>query len=170
MGIILIKRQRKRLLAIFSFFICAGCSSPVPRQWELYEISSTCPSFYAGKLVLKPDSDSRIEIEVSRNRFGTEVYLNLLFSKAIPCNDNPHQTEVYFTIEGQETRKIFPFILEGSQRLVLSKEDGEYLIQTLLEGNFSTIQIGRTITSLTPLSFDSLYEQLLTILIETENL
>jgi hypothetical protein len=162
--IIKIKKWKGLSLAL-CFAILCGCSlSPPTRQWEIHEIASECPSFYSGKMVLKQDSEfSRIEVEISRNRFGIQLYLNLFCTRAFPCEEDSKKTEIYFLAEEGDEKVFFATILEGEQRLLLSLKDSAAIIQTLVDGRTSVIQIGRITTTLIPDTFAPLYQQLLAL-------
>lgn len=154
------------VLALCIFF-CCGCSSPACRQWELQEILTKRPCFNGGRLILGPDSNiSQLEMELIRNRSGIRFYINLLFLQALPLKEDPCLTKVEIIFENQEPWIIYPYLLEGGQRLMLPQAISEQLIQALTEDRPFTVKIGRSQLTAIPDNFLAAYEKLLAIPID----
>ncbi len=100
-----------------------------------------------------------------RTSSGTRLYLNILFLKAPPCKEDPSRTKIEVIFE-DSTRPIYPFILQGGQRLLIDGEDANLLIQTLLDGNSFTIKIGRHELAIIPDRFEASYDELMSLPIE----
>lgn len=139
-----------------------GCSAPTCREWEIQDSLTDIPYFNSGRLILEPDSNySRLELELVRSKSGIRLYLNLLFLKALPSHENPHQTEITILFSQKEPWIVFPYVLRGGQRLLLPGEVSDCLIEALLNGESFIIEIGRSSIKVIPDNFSSAYEELL---------
>lgn len=157
--------------AFLALCLCclSACSSSSCYQWEIQEILTKTPCFNAGRLILAPDSDcSFLEFEVTRNRSGIRCYLNLLFLQAPPLSDDSSRTRIEILYEGQEPWIVYPYLLNGGQRLLLLGEDADQLIQALLDDLSFTIKIGRANLQVVSTNFEAVYSRLLALDIEED--
>ena len=161
---------QRAFLALCLIFLL-GCSASTCRQWEVQEIITQIPHFNGGRLILGPDSDySYLELELIRNRSGIRFYINLLFLKAPPWQDDPTRTSMEIIFEEQEPWIIYPYLLEGRQRLLLPGDNADVLIQAMLENKSFILKMGRSQISVVPDNFFVAYERLLAIPIEEDDL
>lgn len=152
---------------ILFFLILTGCSNQTPHQWEIDKILTKTPCFNGGRLILGPDSDcSHLEIELIRNTSGIRMYVNLLFLRAPSWPEDPTRTTLTIQFEEQEPWIIHPYLLEGGQRMLLSEDIADFLIQSLCDGHSFNIQIGRSQIHVVPNQFIKLYKELLELLVE----
>jgi hypothetical protein len=144
-----------------------SCSTPACRQWEFEEIMTKIPNFNGGRLLLGPDSDlSHLELALLRNSSGIRLYLNLLFLQARPLTEDPSRTSLSIIFEDQNTWTIYPYLLEGGQRVLIPGEIADVLIQSLLDEHGFTIQMGRCQIGIVPTNFLKAYQSLLELQIE----
>ncbi len=115
------------------------------RQWE-FQANPICKNLYSGvKIYLNAESEyDYLEAEIIRSSSGTNFYVNLLFMQALPHLKDPLRTklDIYFE-DSQTSLTIYPLILQGGQRLLLSEEDGCFLIDELLQGRSFKIKLSR---------------------------
>lgn len=158
---------QKVLLSTFCLIVPTSCSTTYCRQWEIQEIITHTPCFNGGRLLLNPDSSSSpVELELVRNSSGIRFYINLLFLQALPWKEDPSRSCITIQFEGQEPWSVYPYLLEGGQRLILPADVADILIQALVDEIFFTIQIGHKQTSVVPTNFIKAYKQLLDLSIE----
>lgn len=159
---------QRAILALCLIFLI-GCSSPSCHQWELQEIITHIPCFNGGRLILGAGlNDSNLELELVRNRSGIRFYLDLLFLQAAPWSDDPTRTRIEVIFEEQEPWVVYPYLLEGGQRLLLPGDLADVLVQALLDGYEFRIQIGRSHVQVIPENFSAAYANLLSIPIEED--
>lgn len=157
--------------ALLALCLCclSACSSTSCHQWEIQEILTKTSCFNAGRLILAPDSDcSFLEFEITRNRSGIRCYLNLLFLQASPFPDDPNRTRIEILFEDQEPRLVYPYLLNGGQRLLLPGDSADVLIQALLDDLPFTIKIGRANLQVVSTNFEAVYSRLLALDIEED--
>ncbi len=141
-----------------------GCSSPKSRQWEIQEIITQSPCFNAVKLILGPDSNySYLELELTRTLSGIRFYINLLFLEALPLKEDCTRTSIVIQFEDQNSWTIYPYLLQGGQRLLLPTDIANQLIDALLDERMFTIQVGRNVIEVTPNHFKEHYTRLLNL-------
>lgn len=152
----------QRALPALCLTALIGCSSSHPRQWEIQEILTKRPCFNGGKAILSPDSEcSHLELELIRNSSGLRFYINLLYLQAPPWTEDPARTCITIQFEGQEPWIVHPYLLEGGQRLLLEGDVADFLIQTLVNEQDFTIQIGRNQIQVTSANFTKTHQRLL---------
>ncbi len=155
----------QRIAILCACFHLTSCSTPC-RQWQCQKIVACSPRFNSARLFLPPDCENpRLDIEMIRTSSGTRLYLNILFLKAPPCKEDPSRTTIEILFEN-DTRLMYPTILQGGQRLLLDGQDANLLIQTLLDGNAFTIKIGRHELTIVPDQFEIKYDELMSLPIE----
>lgn len=160
----------QRALVALCIFFCSGCSTPACRQWELQEILTKRPCFNGGRLILGPDSNvSQLEMELIRNPSGIRFYITLLCLEALPLKEDPSLTKVEIVFENEESLTIYPYLLEGGQRLLLPPAVAEQLIQALTDDRSFIVRIGRSQLTAIPDNFSTGYEKLLAIPIEEQS-
>lgn len=161
----LILGQRAILLALCLIILSACSSSAACRAWEIQTNITNCSVFNSGRLFLAPESDhSHLEVEIVRSSSGLRLYINILFLRALPCPEDPSFTKVEISFEGvEEPWVIYSYLLQGGQRLLVQQEDASRLINTLLEGGYFKINIGRFDTLIISDSFQEAYQKLLKI-------
>jgi hypothetical protein len=158
---------QRALLALCLLLLLLGCSTPTCREWEIQEIVTQTPSFNGGRLILGPDSDySHLELELVRSSSGIRFYINLLFLQALPWQDDPTRTCISILFADQEPWIVYPYLLEGSQRLLLPGDVADILVQSLIDDLSFIIQIGRSQISVVPTNFIKAYQRLLDLSIE----
>jgi hypothetical protein len=157
----------QRAMLALCLAIPTACSRPACRQWEIEEIVTQNPCFNGGRLILSPDSDySHVELELIRNASGIRFYINLLFLHAMPWNVDHTRTCVTIQIENQDPWTVYPYLLEGGQRLLLPSNVADILVQHLLDNQSFTIQIGHNQTNVLSHNFLKVYRQLLDLSID----
>lgn len=166
MGIFLLTRRALMALCMVLF---NSCTSPACRQWELQEIITKRPCFNGGRLILGPDSNtSHLELELIRNRSGIRFYITLLLLQAPPLKEDPCLTKVDIIFENQQPWIIYPYLLEGGQRLLLPSAISDQLIQALIDELPFIVKIGRSQLNAIPDNFVQSYEKLLSLPIEED--
>lgn len=158
---------KRALLALCLIFLWS-CSTPTCRQWEIQEIVTKRPCFNGGRLLLEPDSNlSTMELELVRNRSGVRFYINLLLLQAPSCKEDSTCARVEVLFENQEPWLIYPYLLEGGQRLLIPDEVAKQLIQALSDQCSFTLKIGRSQIRVIPDNFLPAYEKLMAIPVES---
>lgn len=154
----------QRAIPALCLIILCSCSAPKCREWEIQENLTQVPTFNAGRLILTPDTNySHLELELVRNSSGLRFYLNLLLMEAHPMREDPTRTKAEILSENDEPELIYPYLLEGGQRLMLPGDSADTLIQRLLEDNSFIIKIGRSQITVIPDNFSKTYEKLLSL-------
>lgn len=162
-------RLSQRALLALCLMLCFSCSSPIIREWEIQENVTQSSRYNSGRLLLCPDTDfSYLELEILRDSSGIRFFINLLFMVAPPLADDTTRTSVEILFDQYDPWTIYPFLLEGGQRLLLSGESADILIKALLEEESFTIQVGRNKINVIPNNFQTTYSQLLAIPIEED--
>ena len=153
------------IFTLCSLFFLEGCSSPTCRQWALQSITVTCPSFNGGRLLLESDAaHPYFQLELVRNLSGLRLYLNLLLYHAQPCNEDPQRTAVNVVFEGEEEPwKVYPYLMEGGQKLLFPGDVADYLIQKLLNDEDFVLEMGHQRFEVVSEKFISLYQNLLSL-------
>jgi hypothetical protein len=172
--LVFLKQRAMCALCLFSRnFLClfllllSSCSTSACRQWEIQEIGSKIPCFNGGRLILEPDSDySHLELEIIRNSSGIRFYINLLFLQASPWPKDPSRTCLTIQFSDQEPWMVYPYLLEGGQRLLLPRDVADILVQSILDENAFTLQLGRSQISVVSTNFMKSYQRLLVLPIE----
>ena len=154
----------QRAFPALCLIILCSCATPKCREWEIQENLTQVTSFNAGRLILTPDTNySHLELELVRNNSGLRFYLNLLLMEALPWREDPTRTKAEILSENGEPELIYPYLLEGGQRLMFPGDAADALIQRLLEGNSFIIKIGRNQITVIPDNFSKAYEKLLSL-------
>lgn len=96
------------------------------------------------------------------------MYVNLLSFQVKPCQEDPTLTAIKIQFEDEEPEILYPSVLQGGQRLLLSGGDADRLIQALLEGTSFLIIVGRNRLEVIPDNFSEAYEALLDITIDED--
>lgn len=160
--------SQRAFFALCLIFLFA-CTTTTCRQWEIQEIITKTPSFNGGRLILGPNSDySYLELELIRNRSGIRFYINILFLQAPPLQSDSTRTSMEIRFEEQEPWMIYPFLLEGGQRLLIPGDCADFLIQALINNHSFVMQIGRNQINVVPDNFFIAYERLLSLPIEED--
>ena len=148
---------------ILLFFILnlTSCSKPTPRSWEFDEIVTPTPAFNGRRIVLGPDSDfSNLELEIMKNSSGVRFYLNLLSFQAIPWKEDSSRSTVIIHFKEAPSWTVHPYLLEGGQRLLLPGNIADILIESLLNEQQFTIQLGRYQIEVVSINFPKYYQLL----------
>jgi hypothetical protein len=141
-----------------------GCSSTSCREWEFQEISTNFQCFRGGRLVLGPETNyTHLELELVRNRSGIRFYINLLFAQAHPLSNDQTRTRIEIRFNEEDVWEVYPYLLEGGQRLLLPGDVADILVKALLDDLSFTIQIGRNQIEAIPFNFTTSYQSLLDI-------
>lgn len=141
-------------LLLFSFF---GCHSSLTRQWEKTVVEGDCPSVRYSKLFLLPCDDfTEFEIELLRGDFGEQLYLNSL-TLLFPASDQKEDFSEIVLAVCQEEFHFFAERLLGGQRLRLSQEAKQVIINALLADISIEMIVGRYKTVIVPDQFAYLY-------------
>ncbi len=157
---------QRAFYALCLTLLLPGCSTPC-REWEIQEIITQTPCFNGGRLILSPDSDySHLELELARHSSGIRFYINLLFLQAPPWREDPTRTCISILFEDQEPWIVYPYLLEGGQRLLLPEDIADILVQSLINDRCFTIQLGRSQISAISTNFIKVYKRLLNLPIE----
>lgn len=152
--------KKGRAFAIVCLLMLLSCSMDKCRQWEMQEIVTQCPRFNGVRLLLSPDSDySHLELELLLNSSGIYFFVNLLSFQARPCIDQPSRTQLEVLFDDKEPQVVYPYLLEGGQRLLLPEDIATSLIEALIESRSFALRIGRSKIAVVPTNFSNLYEQ-----------
>lgn len=128
----------------------------------MHAIKTKTPCFNGGRILLGPDSDySNLEVELVRTSSGIRFYIDLLLLQAPPWKEDPTRTTVTIQFEEQEPWIIHPYLFKGGQRLLISGNEADLIVQALLDGFSFNIQIGRSQISVVPNQFIECYKRLL---------
>lgn len=155
--------QKRALLC--ALFLLSGCSKPCPK-WQFETANSSEPVFCVGTLSLKPENIFReVGIEIScHSTMGPKVYLNLYGCPIPTLQANNHLARVILKIDTSDDLIADAFVFKGNQRLLLSDEASEKLIQALLSKQSVTISLGNYSSEVTPIGFEKNYCKLLKII------
>jgi len=113
------------------------CACGKARNWGYDEIRSEKREFASNRLrYLKADPLRGIELEFIQTANATKAYLNLhSFHKT-------DRKDLLVTFEaGGQARSSSAYVLAGGQRVLLSEEIAEWLMQTLKEGHSVHVQL-----------------------------
>jgi hypothetical protein len=153
----------KRALCCALPLFILSCSTPC-REWYFQQIVTDNPCFNSGRIILDAESStSQFEVELSRSSLGLRMYINILLFEACPWSKNPALTCVDVILDNGKAIKIYPFILKGGQKLLLSEDATAYLLEKLVNGESFTIVMGRRKSKVIPDNFIVCYEQLMAL-------
>jgi hypothetical protein len=157
------KFMQRALTALCTLSLLNGCSTPPCREWIFNDIIASCPSYNSGRLLLQPDNAyTYLEVEILRSKSGIRMYLNILLMEARPCEENPQKAKVEIIL-ADETLTVYAHILKGGQRLLLPGEVADLLIDTLLDDQCFTIQVGAKKIVIVPDRFQESYNKFLQV-------
>lgn len=137
------------------FFLClTSCSSNKP-LWEVSETKTRHTSHQAFRVSQKPDNIFRgMEIEFVRTSSGLRSYLNVHSLKFTEHRFNHKKTEIVVISEDDE-KKFLADRLEGGQRLLLSADAQDFLLNQLSKNQTVKIVSGRFDVEILPDEFPS---------------
>lgn len=141
------------LTALSILVITFSCASP--RQWIIQETVTCSPEYSSKRLLLAPsDKCNGIQVELIKDCYEVRTTLNCFSLPLTPKWDT--SIEVIFDY-GDHFETFIGYVLEGGQRIVLSAEGTNQLIENLSSGQPFSIFVGRYKTDLTPYKFVELY-------------
>lgn len=88
--------------------------------------------------------------------------------QAPPFPDDPNRTRIEILFEDQTSWLVYPYLLNGGQRLLLPGDSADVLIQALLDDLPFTIKIGRANLQVVSTNFEAVYSRLLALDIEED--
>jgi hypothetical protein len=158
----------QRTLKVLCFITLMSCSSSGLKQWQFQSVETQSPKFNSGRLILPPDEECEyLELELVRNGSGIRFYLNLFFSQARPWEYDSTRTTVEIFCQNPSAHYIIhPHLLLGGQRILLDKEDADYLIELLKNDQEFTLKLGRHEMKVIPTSFLEHYRTLMNLSLE----
>lgn len=160
------KNNIQRTFIVLWLLCLVGCSESC-REWYLMDTVTAYPCFNSGCLILGPDNEcSKLNLEICRSRSGVRIYLDVLLLKAPLVEDDPSRAILELLLEGEEPLTFYPYILDGSQRLLFTDEVSNYIIELLLAEQTFVIQAGRDKITVIPDNFAENYQELMDLEIE----
>jgi len=99
---------------------------------------------------------SQLQIELLRDACGVHMFVNS-FSVPLPCcKERSDRVDLYVSAGGRE-RRFRPDRLKGGQRLRLSDEARDFILEALKSGECVELRAGRYRSSISPVGFYSAY-------------
>lgn len=138
--------------------LLASCRSSSP--WNLDRVESGNAAFNSTKLIF-PASDAiyGIDIEFLHTSKDLYVYLNVHSTPVPPLKDDPKHAHVVLTV-GSEKHHFVALRREGGQRLLLSKETVNLLIESLQKDLPIEIRVSGYSTQLTTADFSKKFQKM----------
>ena len=157
-----------RVLPFLVFFIICSCSPLSSKSWTFQQLDTGYPRYNGGRIFFQNhDALSGVELTIMRGSYGYKAYLDV-FTRLLPASSN----ELLPVLIKKETKKVYfeGVIMQGRQRLSLSSECTDYILQTLEEGNPLTISLPNTpfVLNLRVANFSKVYKKLETIKVASE--
>ncbi len=142
------------------FLLLTSCTCP---NWTLDKTITFNPCYNSGRLYFYADCCGKdLELELDRGASGLRMYINVFSLEIAPVILDPPQAELVITIEESEY-KYLADILQGGQRLLLTDEARDLIIDTLQSNQIVILKAGRYKAAIQPENFSSLYYNLLSI-------
>lgn len=141
--------QRIATPSISLFFALVSCTSK-QTTWEVSETRTRHTAHQAFKLSHKPDNIFRgMELEFVRTASGLRSYLNVHSLKFAEDIAHTKKTEIVLISNGNE-RHYLADRLEGGQRLLLTPEAQDFLLNQLAENHSVRVVSGRFDVEVSP--------------------
>lgn len=158
-----IRKLLQRTLKLLCLFNLMSCSSPPLRQWQIEEVRTSCSHFNSGRLLLPPSEECEyVELELVRNCSGLRFYLNLFFSQIRPLQEDLLKTSLEVHYDNCPAPFImYPYLMEGGQRILLEKKDAEQLINCLKDNQSFILKLGRHEIEIVATKFAEHYQTLI---------
>ncbi|MBS4167497.1 hypothetical protein [Parachlamydia sp. AcF125] len=164
MGIATATKMSRQLIygkgVLLSLFLLLFSCSPKCPEWQYQETITSTPCFNSGRIFLSPSNPFRqLEIEIDRNRHGSEMYLNVL------TFNFPHDSAapVHSSVEVQIDKEYFECqtdLLLGAQRMKLPKSLSEKITTALLNKQTVIIRSGRFESVILETGFSKAFQKL----------
>lgn len=154
----------KRMLSILLFLFLTGCAASVKEEWQLQQIKAKYSLQNAGRMLFVP-SEQKVdfEIELARDHTGIRFYLNFFMVHVRSADPSLSQVEALITFDDEDSRKIYPYLFSGGQRLLFPEDVTEYLVEMLLNGRSFSVRIGNCALTISPANFEKIYAELMKI-------
>ena len=149
-----------RVLPFLVFFIICSCSPLSSKSWTFQQLDTGYPRFNGGRIFYQNhDALSGMELTIMRGNYGYKAYLDV-FTRLLPEDSSG----VLPVLIKQENQKLYfeAVIMQGRQRLSLSNECTEYILQALSEGHPLTLSLPNTpfVHTLRVANFSKVYKKL----------
>ena len=155
------KITRKRVFCtLFSFVLLASCSNTL-RQWKIDSNKTSHPKFRSSRLYLKTeDNFSGLEVDLINTSQGQVVYINTF---GLELKPEGYTLEKYAIINitiriNEQSLQSQGYLLEGGQRIFLSPEASQILIEALNQNKSVELIIAGLSTTIIPDQFSEHYQ------------
>jgi hypothetical protein len=153
------RRLTGAVSALFLFLLNA-CNTE-ERLWNFEDHASHYAPYSSKRLILNPESQtSHLEVELVKSHSGLRMYVNLLLFEALPLENQPKRTSLNIILDDGEEMTVYPYLLQGGQRLLLPEEISDLLINQLLCEHSFVISVGNKKTTVVFANFTELYDKL----------
>ncbi len=156
----LVKKRAVKAFFFCPFLFCLiSCHSSLS-VWHLEKTLTPCRYYNSGRLYsLASQSTRKWEIELDYGYEGLKMYANLFNFEA----NRSHATLFLIVTTDQQEYLAVTTVLEGGQRLLLSDESCNHIVNSLLEGKTVALSYGPYKGDLEPANFESRFANLVAI-------
>lgn len=145
------------LLLLFFSVLLFSCRKDAGCQWVISRTNACAPFNFARVYLPSNDLLQGMDVEFTRSCSGVRMFINLYL-----CPLEGEKAELTYKIDGKEY-KTLAFVLEGGQRLSLTCEDQEKIIQSLFQGLSVHISVGMYQLEIPAINFSEMYEKMIDI-------
>lgn len=155
---VLLNFIRKGLSFLILSFFLFSCRTCIP-EWQTTTILSANPDYNSSRLfypALNPFNG--LEVEIIHTLSGMRMYLNAL-SLSFPMEEeHPELVTVNIELSENVSFSVLAERLGGGQRLLLSDEAAQKVVNTLLNGEPVFFSVGHYSTQVSPYHFHKEYQ------------
>ncbi len=151
--------MRFALIVFCPVILMSGCT-PKENPWKSSSISTKYAAYNSKRLTIEPKNKFRgIELEIIKNHKGLKGYLNIR-SLTLPFS-NCDSSKCAITVStGAETRHYALDILKGRQRMLLSADALEFIIDSLSHQTNVDIATGRFHSTIPSEGFEKAFSKM----------
>lgn len=148
------------IIIAISLLILASCQSDSP--WRVSHVEGSRPKFASVRLsYATKDIVNGVGVEIVCTQGALRTYVDVYSQQIPPYQENENQAKVSL-ITAETTTETTAHRHEGGQRLTLTQDVQQLLIEALLQGKPVTLQLEGYATTLDPERFKEAYDKLQT--------
>lgn len=149
------------LCIILPLFFSSCC---IPEDsWEFHHVHGICPLYDSAQVLFARGSVAdAVEIELLKGSSGKRMYVNLHFC---PIDDADLDIEertilIKYGWGEKEENESWAYVMGGGQRLLLSEDTTEAIIEALLQGEIVNLTVGLYRAAIPASNFSIVYSRL----------
>lgn len=151
--------MRFALIVFCPILLMSGCS-PQKNPWKNSSISTKYPAYNSKRLTIEPKNKFRgIELEIIKNHRDLKGYLNIRSMTLPPCNCDSSKCAITVSTDA-ETRRYTLDTLKGRQRMLLSGDALEFIIDSLSHQVNVEISTGRFHSTIPSEGFEKAFSKM----------